>query len=134
MATFCTSCGHELRDSDKFCAECGTAVGAPGAAQAQRAVYETYRIKFRLLGKSLGFGILPSRMEFFAEAIGPHGTYEAGLSAKFGGMENYPVNGMRSHRNALDGLIKGLTSQGWESQGPHGDNWWNYDFRRPVMG
>ena len=32
MARHCTKCGHELRDTDKFCAECGTASGASGAS------------------------------------------------------------------------------------------------------
>jgi hypothetical protein len=28
MARHCTKCGHELRDTDNCCAECGTASGA----------------------------------------------------------------------------------------------------------
>ena len=31
MANFCTNCGHGRKETDKFCAECGTAVGGGGA-------------------------------------------------------------------------------------------------------
>lgn len=37
MAKHCTNCGFALRDTDKFCAECGTAVGGVAArTQATR--------------------------------------------------------------------------------------------------
>jgi len=46
MAKHCTNCGHELRDTDKFFAECGTPVdGSRPQAQATpqgRWVYETF--------------------------------------------------------------------------------------------
>lgn len=36
LARYCANCGHELREGDKFCAECGTSAGG-AAAQAQPA-------------------------------------------------------------------------------------------------
>lgn len=37
---FCTKCGVELRDQDKFCCECGTSTGraAPAAPRVDRLV------------------------------------------------------------------------------------------------
>ena len=31
---FCTRCGSELREKDRFCSQCGTSVSAPHSAQA----------------------------------------------------------------------------------------------------
>jgi hypothetical protein len=42
------------------------------------------------------------------------------MSAKFGATYNYPVNGIRRHRDAIDWFIKGLTSQEREPQGQQG--------------
>jgi phage shock protein C len=32
---FCTSCGHQLDDADRFCAQCGKATGRAGEAPSQ---------------------------------------------------------------------------------------------------
>jgi uncharacterized membrane protein YvbJ len=40
MANFCSNCGHELRERDKFCSECATPVGgAATQAQPERSEY-----------------------------------------------------------------------------------------------
>ena len=32
MTNYCTTCGQEVREGDKFCAECGTPVDSPASS------------------------------------------------------------------------------------------------------
>ena len=52
MARFCTNCGHERKDADKFCAECGTAAGgkAPQLPAVQRGHWECQTFTESLAG------------------------------------------------------------------------------------
>jgi hypothetical protein len=75
---------------------------------------------------------------FFAEAIGPQGTYNAGESK---GVSNIPspVGGnananQKKAEPALTAFVGGLASQGWESVTEKGPAWYSYKFRRPVRG
>jgi hypothetical protein len=43
MAKHCTNCGHELREGDKFCAECGTPAVEGMAARSPTNVHWEYR-------------------------------------------------------------------------------------------
>jgi hypothetical protein len=129
MVKHCTNCGHELRETDKFCAECATPVGSTQVPSPQPLQYETCQIEYEILRET--FWILRNaQLQFYADAVGPKGRYVAGRSAKFENCENLPFP--EQHSAVLNDLIANLTSEGWESLGRTETAFWKYKFRRPV--
>jgi phage shock protein C len=51
---FCTKCGVELRDADRFCAQCGKRTGAGAAPPAARSLMLDKRNK-KIAGVCAGF-------------------------------------------------------------------------------
>ena len=142
MAKHCTNCGHELSDSDKFCAECGTAVGGTAPA-VQPVQWETCEISYETVKKRGVFS--GGQIRFVAIAVGPLGRYLAAASEAFDpGNVNFPYEKYRNHVAYLNALIGRLTSEGWESVGGKtlrpagwageggGENWYGYKFHRQV--
>ena len=52
MAKYCTNCGHKCKDTDKFCAKCGTAAGgkAPQALAVKQGHWECQTFTESLAG------------------------------------------------------------------------------------
>jgi hypothetical protein len=122
-----------MRDTDKFCAECGTAVGGV-AQQTQPTHWEYCEIVYELLQE---WGVFrKAKMRFWAKAVGPNGVYPAAISDEFQNTSwNHPVNGGDEDVSPiLNVFIKRLTAEGWEVLPTHGDEWYNYKFRRAVKG
>jgi hypothetical protein len=129
VAKHCTNCGHGLRDTDKFCPECGTSVNQESGTNAG-ATYETCEIKWKRQRSMFLY-----RFVFYAEAIGPRGMYAAAQSAE---VVNSPspagMSGVipkRTHA-ALNALVSLLAAEGWEPVSEKGPAWYSYKFRRPV--
>jgi hypothetical protein len=128
MAIFCTTCDHELRITDKFCAKCGTRVRR-GALAAQPEQWE-----FCYLEGAEAKTLLSSRMCFLAEASGPYGKREAGRSATLNSTPTQYNQGMlsREGQQMLGALMRTLIGQGWEYMPGRGEQEWSYQFRRPL--
>lgn len=131
MAKHCTNCGHELRDSDKFCAECGTAVGGNAPTQPEPVRYEYCEIENQLVG-DFGFMAMDKLYRLFAVAVSPiRGQYTAAEAIEWNddGKRKLPTGDA-----ALSQMVRYLASQGWELMPQRGKNWYSYKFRRPVKG
>jgi zinc-ribbon domain len=126
MAKHCTNCGHELRETDKFCAECGTPLG--GVA-AQSIVLEFCTIKLLSEQKLVG-----RKVWFTAEGTGPYGIRNVASSHKFNNFIPFgwtiPVDA--KFKAALAEIIQVLIADGWEQLPDMGPREYNYKFRRPV--
>ena len=85
MAKHCTNCGHEVQDSDKFCAGCGTKVGG-ALVPAQPIQYEVCEIIYQVVKNGGWFG--QDQSQLCAKALGPKGIYFAEVSALL--KDNYP--------------------------------------------
>lgn len=127
MGKFCTNCGHELRDGDKFCSNCAAAVG--GQVPAPAVQLEYCEIKWR----SHGFWLVHD--SFYGEIRGPRGLSGA-LTQQYVGSLVDPHGPLQNGKNkrAVEGLVRELASQGWEPLAEHGPQWYNYKFRRQVRG
>jgi zinc-ribbon domain len=92
MAKHCTNCGHELRDSDKFCSECGTPVGGvTRQTQPERLEYQTFSES--LTGNFYGIEGVPM---------------DGGLPTTPGGKLT------REIEDAVDRMLDRAASAGWE--------------------
>lgn len=122
MATHCTNCGHELREGDKFCAECGTPAG--GTAVPPKSIqWEYCEISKHMTRNSWSH----SWHVFWAQAVSPvRGEYNAGTSQEF----QWSSDG-QAERAALDAFIQQLSSIGWELLPNRGEENYSYKFRRP---
>jgi roadblock/LC7 domain-containing protein len=136
MAKYCTNCGHELREGDKFCAECGTPVGSP-ASVPLRPRWETCDITYREV-KPAGL-FTRAQGQFVAIALGRVGSYVVAESAVFAvGANDAPDLNEPEHVAALTALISRLTADGWVALAekvPHpmfGYLWFGHKFRRLV--
>jgi hypothetical protein len=119
MAKHCTNCGHELRETDKFCAECGTAVGGN---PAQWEYCEVTWVNLNFTNKC-----------FMGTAIGPKGIYSAGQSQEFDdGRNDIPWASDMKAATAINAFVIQLQSDGWEVLPNKGPYWFSYKFRRPV--
>lgn len=130
MNAFCPNCGVRLSEKTKFCPSCGAAQDA--APQTKGMQVETCEIVFLKIGS----GLAGTKGCFEAKAIGPNGTYSAGVSPDFSTSfdasgpvikaSNKPIVGIHS------GLVDGLVSEGWEPTGDRGAEWWSQRFRRRI--
>jgi zinc ribbon protein len=82
MAKHCTNCEHELRDTDKFCAECGTAVGGV-TSQSQPTQWEYCDIATKVMRERATFLSYYTACCFQAEGAGQNGVFIAGTSPVF---------------------------------------------------
>jgi hypothetical protein len=128
MSIYCTTCDHELRVTDKFCAKCGTRVRR-GALIESPEQWE-YCYLEGIEAKAL----LSSGMCFLAETTGPYGTPEADTRARFNSMPTRYDQGTLSHeaQQMLGALMRILIAQGWEYMPGSGEREWSYQFRRPL--
>lgn len=136
MAKYCTNCGHEFQETDKFCAECATPVGA-SAPVASPKQWEYCEILFDD-GKNhwwLGAGY---KSFFYAQGQRDDDVYTIARSAEFksgtnsviGGYVVIPPNFSRPYFNEL---VKLLTDNGWtQMQEKTGSWWWQVKFHRPA--
>ena len=136
MAKYCDTCGHEVREGDKFCAECGAPIGSPAASLAPPR-WETCEVTHREV-KPAGL-FTRAQIQFIAAALGRVGRYVAAESEIFSAGENgAPDYNEPSHVRILTALISRLISDGWEElpqkvQHPvFGYIWFGYRFRRLV--
>ena len=79
------------------------------------------------------WGLINSKYKFWASAIGPQGSYNAGSSPVFKNERTFgPSSTDKQSLNAHNALIQKLIKDGWESTGDRGTAWFNYRFRRQV--
>jgi hypothetical protein len=128
MAIYCTTCDHELRVTDKFCAKCGTKV------RGRAPTVQPEQWEFCYLEGIEANDPLSSRMCFLAEATGPYGRREAGSRATLHSTPTRYDQGMLSHegQQMLGALMHTLIAQGWEYMPGSrvGEQEWSYQFRR----
>jgi hypothetical protein len=131
MAKHCTNCGHELREGDKFCSECGTVVGG-AAAQARPTVWDYCEI-FEVYLRTDDFFSSASIYHFVAVAVTPtQDRYNAGESGEYGWKVYKTKKGILHPQDRLAELTQKLLADGWEPLSQKGENWYSYTFRRPV--
>ena len=136
MAKHCTRCGHEVWESDKFCAECGTRIGSPGSPPLHPR-WETCEITCQEVTPAGRF--TKAQKRFVAAALGRVGRYVAAESDVFSvGETGAPDYNEPNHVRILTALIQRLLSDGWEAlpekvQNPvFGYIWFGYKFHRLV--
>jgi len=136
MARYCTNCGHELRDGDKFCSECGTPVGSL-ASSPLRPRWETCEITCREVKAARRFTKV--QLQFVAAAIGRVGRYVAAESEVFpAGEDDAPDYSEPDHMRILTALITRLTADGWNvlpdrvEHPVFGYLWYGYRFHRLI--
>ena len=82
---------------------------------------------YKIRGDFLGPG---GTLQFFADAVGSDGRFEAGRSLQFKDAVQLDYSERpRKTKEALDSLIQQLTKDGWEPA-RKGAHWWQYRFRR----
>jgi uncharacterized ubiquitin-like protein YukD len=136
---YCTNCGAQLSDEASFCWQCGKS--QKSGKKGDEIRWETAEIKLRTHSKkgcwnSLSFKTMG---QFFVEAIGPDGIYQADLSREFeftfdsGGSALGLNEYQKDAKAALEDLISELTQLGWESVSTHGKEWFSHKFRRRIV-
>jgi hypothetical protein len=110
MAIYCTTCDHELRVTDKFCAKCGT------RARGRALIAQPEQWEFCYLEGTEAKTLLSSRMCFLAEASVPYDKRDTGRRATFNSTLTRYDQGMLSHegQQMLGALARTLIAQGWE--------------------
>ena len=127
---FCANCGARLSQGIRFCPDCGAPQAGTTQAVGQRVT--TCEIVF----VQIAAGLTGAKGYFEAKAIGPNGTYSAGLSQAF--RAGFNASGpdikasdkqvMELHRELIDRLVKEV----WEPTSDRGAEWWNQRFRRQI--
>lgn len=120
---FCSNCGTQLPDDANFCMKCGKQL-KEGLSQPELQP-ETCEITCATLRKPL-FG--DYTLQFWAEATGPNGHYNADESLVFKGPGWVDLESPQT-RAALHSLIEKLGKDGWESLDTHGECSYSYRFR-----
>lgn len=152
MAKYCTNCGHELREDDKFCAGCGMKasrdtpsmkVSGDTVSQSSFDKWESCQI-IDATGHNETVKTTPpySRTisehedgRLYARAIHPkRGHYVAG-EVEYNC--DYPILNPKTNvtkQQALDILLARLKADGWiiRSFNPGAPYWWEFKFDRPV--
>jgi hypothetical protein len=135
----CTNCGHELREGEKFCAECGTPASGQAATyvQATPTQWEYCEIFFDE-GRTSWWRGAGIDSFFYAEGrrgddtyiIARSPTFKSGFEAVLGGTVTVPP---KSSRHQFDRLVRELVSGGWELMNDRaGRSWWRVKFHRQV--
>lgn len=124
----CKGCGGSFDDSFRFCPYCGRAQPESEVIKVEVSVssgdkWETCQIRrYTYTFKERGYD--NNQGYFWADGIGPNGTFSAGDSPIFSpGSEQ---GGRQAHTFLVNQLIK----NGWESDGSFGEEWWQNKFRR----
>jgi hypothetical protein len=121
---FCSKCGAQLPDDANFCNKCGNSMA--GASTAPKESWEHCEIQY-VTKHSL---LLTLKARFYAEAIGPKGTYCAASSDVW---LNHTLLFAAHHRptsEAYEGVVQALVQSGWEPVAEKGSAWFNKRFRR----
>jgi hypothetical protein len=136
MAKYCMNCRHALRDDDKYCAECGTAV-SDLVAPPPPPRWETCDITYQEV-KPAGL-FTKAQGQFIAAAMGRVGRYVAAESGVFVAAANGEPDLHDPHHLAeLTALVDWLTTDRWEvlpeklHHPVFGYIWFGYRFRRLV--
>ncbi len=138
MAKYCTNCGREMREDDKFCAECGTpvsgAVSTPALPQQpyQPLSWEYCTIKASWKG---GWTYRGVKGFFYGEATGPSGIYMVARSREWQDKDGdtFRISSVnRDMKAVLSEFVQTLVASGWELIPEMGRVEWEYTFRRPV--
>lgn len=115
-----------------------TVVIAPPPQPQSEPVWETCEIGYNHWSDGIIF--IKDYIKFCAEAVGPKGKYIAGETETLSGnlwrvsySNELRPDGKDADKqpDAVNRLIKKLTSEGWESL-PRGEQWFSYRFRRRV--
>ena len=115
---YCVNCGSEIREDSNFCWKCGKPQTSD--IQVEEPKWEICEIIFDIAPAE---GIFSSTKSLYiAKAVGPKGAYIVGQTP--------PVDGVEEDE-AIDNLIKQLTSDNWEPTGK-GEKFWSYKFRRRI--
>jgi zinc-ribbon domain len=140
MASFCSNCGHDLREGAKFCDECGSAVGE-NHSQPPAERWEYCEIMSTVVKETqkwyYGGGEYDRVLAFRAEAIGEQGIYTAGESRTWKSRDGgrTPMKEDEQVRTIHKEFVAHLISEGWQPRpddaGP-GKFWYNYKFRRQL--
>ena len=127
---FCQNCGDQISGEVNFCPKCGHPQKGGSQAQAQPAEYcqITYQLKTGFI----------QTFQFWAQATGPRGTYNAGESATWTSSPNLsgllmfphvPVGNNQKHLALHAELVNKLVQDGWKPIG-RGERWWQDKFQR----
>ena len=129
LEMFCSNCGIQLPDDANFCLKCGKPQKA--GIQVDEPKWETCEIKWTSSQRNL---IANHKMQFWADAIGPNGSYNAGESPIFEHpySEREPESNNRKDSDAHKNLISKLVADGWEPTGNRGTAWFSNRFRRRI--
>ncbi|MBN1485504.1 MAG: zinc ribbon domain-containing protein [Chloroflexia bacterium] len=124
---FCINCGTELPDEANFCWKCGRP--QKEGVQVKETRWETCEIVYQKL-KEPFFG--DTEFQFWARAIGPEGSYNAGESPVFKCWSPKPESYSADASNAHKALVSKLLADGWEPTTNSDYSWWGDTFRRRV--
>jgi hypothetical protein len=129
---FCANCGTRLPDDASFCVKCGKPQRPGAQPLQQQPQWERCQIEWDDLG-----GFLTRSARFWADAIGPKGSYNAGTSREFGlsffeGHDPRPEPYDKNHVAALTELVGKLVREGWEPSETQGPAWFSHRFQRRV--
>ena len=164
MAIYCMQCGKELPDDASFCLKCGMPVGgAANSTPLSEPKWEYCEIGYihkpdiiKNNNRGLGERMLGGRyynIVFFAEGIGPQGTFDVTKGNEFKGRiiystdrnfldypidladfsgRAYPLSDNSEDSAAVKNLVGYLTQQGWEPLPSRGEYWFSYKVRRRI--
>jgi len=125
---FCMNCGTELPAEAKFCLSCG----APQTAGVRSAREKWERCEITYTRKQ---SLVTDSFTFWADAVGPRGSYSAGSVKPFKQFAPYTYPPDRNNDKAKAAhkqLVTMLLSDGWEPVDERGEGWWQLRFRRRV--
>lgn len=135
MAIFCPKCGKELPDDAQFCMKCGKSL-TPVSQEAPQPEptweyceiqYDRSKIEEHFIGETDYY------LVFWADGVGPNGTFNAGAIDIPKGHYSQPWSDVDSHLAAHRQIVDLLLSDGWEVLPNRGPAWFSYKFRRQVL-
>jgi len=125
---FCSNCATQLPDEADFCWKCGK----PQKQAAEEPKWETCEVKLAADQKgrmNWWNGSSRYRWQFWAEAIGLKGRYNAGESEYLTALDDEVGPQNPKVVKLMDSVIDKLLKDGWEPL-PRGEKWFSYRFRR----
>src|SRR5262249_7196932 len=116
----------QLPAEASFCLKCGAPQGAD--TPAEDLPLESCEIRWEWAG---GNWLTGRKARFWADAVGPSGTYSVGSSPSFAGS---PID-KKGERNqkavpAHEALVRELVQAAWELANPRGSDWYSLRFQR----
>jgi hypothetical protein len=131
MATHCTACGREQRDTDQFCSSCGMPVGQ----DARHAQPEEWKFCEITWSKKKGFF---AKWYFWARNLQTSKPVVTGKKEFVPSGTTYgasqPEAGVPGTKAAFDDVVDQLTAAGWEpvAVSAPSTSWWSRQFRHRV--